>query len=145
MNLGELMGIWPMLLLGLFIPFLARLEGVPAHGHQWLTSYLPGFGGVGLICIFNLLPLLVVALFALPNWRHPGFRFYASALTCYWYLLVMHGRVDLASDAQASFALVFIPMRAMRFAIIGGLCGMVIDVTQNRLKRSPCLEKIDVI
>lgn len=99
-------------LLGIMLPYLARVPGMLVGGSQWLSSYLAGgVSGMFLLAFFNLpvwgsllglsflvrkpSPLVLPAIF--------GFGFVAYA----------HAGLDLGADAQAAVALIFIPLYAL--------------------------------
>ena len=105
-----------LVLVGVSIPYLARIPGAFVRGTDWATSYLSaGFPGFVFIQSFNSLAwgsLLALSFLV----RKPS-PLVAPSLTGLGFVAVAHARLDLAADAQNSVAVAFIPVYA--FPIIG--------------------------
>ncbi|MFM1988515.1 MAG: hypothetical protein RJA99_1472 [Pseudomonadota bacterium] len=111
-----------VLLCGVALPYLARLPG----GSSWLKQYTDiGIEGWFFFGAFNAIAwgaMLIVSA----AYRHPV-SLLAPAVPGFGFLAWAHGTLDLASDAQASIALVFIPVLALVPISVGGLLGYAID------------------
>ena len=108
----------------LAMPLLCRMPG----GSAWVGQYLPDeghrIGGMLLFCAFAMIPAVLVfcaGLLSKPPFHFPVLISTLVALTMlgYWH----HG-LDLAADAQAAIALVFIPIYAAGLALVGALVGL---------------------
>lgn len=115
-----------IIVLGIAMPYLARLPGVATHGSSWLTSYfgngLPAllfFGAFNAICWGAAL----LATVGLRHVRSAWFPAVAALGSSAW----MHSTVDLAADAQAALALVFIPFMTLPFTATGWIIGYFYD------------------
>lgn len=125
---------WPLLLilvLGLVLPYLARIPGIPRHGMDWFLSYLPSLVAVLFFGVFNLIPLAALFLLRIiiPNRSLP---FYMATLLSYGFMFWAHATLDLASDAQAAIALFFIPIYASGLVVAGWVIGWVIGLCLQR-------------
>lgn len=114
-------GIKLTLLFGFFLPYLARLPGIPRHGSQWFWSYLPSMKAFILIGVFNaiLLLVLLVLYFIGKRYQKSTIPFRCAAISAYIFLFFMHANLDLAADAQAGVAVLFIPVLAVPVALAG--------------------------
>jgi hypothetical protein len=108
----------------LAMPFLCRIP----RGGTWVAQYLPDEGhlisGMLFFGAFALVPAVLVfcaGLISKPPFYLPVVISTLVALTMlgYW-----HHDNDLAADAQAAISLIFIPIYAGGFALIGGLIGL---------------------
>src|SRR6476659_3659337 len=93
---------------GILMPYLARIPGTLSRGSSWLTSYLGGgiggflfFGGFKAIVWRTLIGLSYLV-------RKPS-PLIVPSVAGFGFLAYAHAHLDLASDAQAAVALVFIP------------------------------------
>jgi hypothetical protein len=112
--------------IGILLPYLARLPGVARHGSTWLTSYFPSFGAMVFLGVFNLLP--VATLFALRRLdKNRDVPVRVAAFLAYLFLFYNHAVLNLAADAQAAIALIFIPVAAVPVALIGYGCGLLCE------------------
>jgi hypothetical protein len=107
-------------IVGLALPYLARLPGCVVKGGGWLYQYLePGLGGALLIEAFNLVAIGAaagsVALF------HKRGLWLLPTILGYGFLAFAHGTIDLASSSTAAIALVFIPFVSLPFFAVGAL------------------------
>ena len=108
--------------LGLLIPFLARLPIVPFRGWEWLTDYMPGWEGLLFFSAFNLVPATALFVAGIASKRAPlAFWFALAAMA--GFLLWAHGGIDLRSSSTAAIALIFIPMYAVAAVAVGWLLG----------------------
>lgn len=117
---------WVIVVLGIAMPYLARLPGIATHGSSWLTSYFGNgllaflfFGAFNAICWGTAL----LATMGLRNPRSAWFPVIAALGSSAW----MHSTIDLAADAQAAIALVFIPFLTLPFTATGWIIGYYYD------------------
>jgi hypothetical protein len=111
-----------IVLVGILVPYVARLPG----GTEWLQQYTnSGFGGLLLLSAFNAIAW--GALLAVSRWYQNPVSLLPSVLCGYGFLAWAHYSLDLASDAQAAIALVFIPVYALGPIAIGAVIGYVAD------------------
>ncbi len=105
--------------IGVFVPLLARLPGVPWRGLDWFTDYFPGLGGTVLFTsVFNLIPAMALYGVGKASKRAPlAFWFALAALV--GFLLWFHGTMNLRSSSTAALGLMFIPLYAVG-AVLGG-------------------------
>lgn len=117
---------WIIAILGILMPYLARLPGIPAHGTGWLTSYFgdtfwaPLFFG-----LFNAVAW-VPAVLATLTFRHASSAWYPAVgalASSAW----LHSLVDLSADAQAAIALVVLPFYTLPFTATGWIIGYFVD------------------
>ena len=118
---------WLILIFGILMPYLARLPGIPEHGIGWLLSYF----GSGIFAIlffqaFNMILVGVVWLFT-RNLKQPLLALWPAVLG-YALPFYFHATLDLAADAQAAIALIFIPI----FGIPGAALGYGIATWQQK-------------
>lgn len=124
------------LLACVMLPWIARLP----KGWDWVAQYIPDQEHLGsgllLFGAFSLLPGIVAACMALLS--KP--LFYLPVLTATLFALgflgYAHYHLDLAADAQAAIALLFIPMYASALALLGGLIGWGIQILVCRLSHT---------
>jgi hypothetical protein len=104
-------------MIGVLLPYLARIPGAWVRGPGWFTSYLPNWWGVLFFGAFNAVAWgsLLGASFLL---QKPPSLLLPAALG-FGFLAFAHGVVDLGADAQAAIALVFIPIYAVPLIGIG--------------------------
>lgn len=113
---------WAVVAVGLVLPYLARLPG----GLDWLAQYTAGgLGGALLLSGFNAIAWGAIVAISVA-YRHAA-SVLAPALAGFVPLAWAHASLDLASDAQAAIALVFIPVYALLPIAVGGVVGGVID------------------
>jgi hypothetical protein len=115
-------GIWAVISC-LAMPFLCRIP----RGGKWVAQYLPDEGNLisgmlflGAFAFFPVVLVFCAGLISKPPFYLPVVISTLVALTMlgYW-----HHDNDLAADAQAAISLIFIPIYAGAFALIGGLIG----------------------
>ena len=116
-----------IVVLGVLLPFLARLPG----GLEWLEQYTDGgVEGVLFLSAFNA-PVWLGLLALTFVYRRPASLLIPCALT-FGFLAVAHFSMDLASNAQAAVGLVFIPVLAVPFLVVGGVVGSIVDRIRTR-------------
>ena len=113
---------WLVVLVGIALPYLARLPG----GVDWLRQYTDaGLDGALLLGGFNAIAWGAVLGISFA-YRHAA-SVLAPAVAGFGALAWAHATLDLASDAQAPIALVFLPVYALLPIAIGGVVGYAID------------------
>lgn len=114
-------------IIGVLLPYIARIP----RGLAWLQQYTDiEPGGYLFLGAFNAVAWgsLVALSFV---FRRPG----PLSIPCafgFGFIAWAHYNLDLASDAQAAIALIFIPIYALVPIAIGAVIGYVLD---QRLKR----------
>lgn len=111
-----------VMLVGILLPYAARLP----HGLGWLRQYTDNGLGAGLFLgAFNAIAwgaIIAVSLL----YKRPS-SVWAPALLGFGFLAFAHYSLDLAADAQAAIALVFIPIYALVPIVIGAIIGYFMD------------------
>lgn len=111
-----------VVLVGLVLPYAARLP----RGLDWLRQYTDvGPAGWLFFGAFNAVAWLAI-LGATFLYRRPV-SVLAPAVAGFGFLAWAHATLDLASDAQAAIALVFIPLYALVPIAVGAVVGLVLD------------------
>lgn len=106
---------------GLVLPYLSRIPGELQGRRGWLAQYLSGgVGGVLLLELFNVIAVGVAVL--LTARYHRRLLWLLSVVPGYAFLWVAHSSLNLAGDAQAAVALVFIPLFSL---VIFGPCALL--------------------
>jgi hypothetical protein len=117
---------------GILLPYVARIPGALIHGATWLTSY---FGSEWWAIFF-------FGAFDALTWGSiiAATRSYQHVRSCWFPAvfgfalpLVAHTVVDLSADAQAAIALVIIPVYSLVGVVIGWLLGLWYDRRVTRL------------
>ena len=111
-----------VVVIGVLLPFAARLPG----GLDWMGQYLQG--GVGLLLFvsgFNAIAWGAIIVCSLA-YKRPA-SLVLPALFGFAFLAWGHYQVDLRADAQASLALIFLPIYALLPIAIGGVLGYLLD------------------
>jgi hypothetical protein len=109
-------------IVGILLPYVVRIPG----GSAWVRQYTAaGLGGFLFFEAFNAIAWgsLIGLSFLI---RRPLLLLVPCGLG-FGYLAWAHATLDLAADAQAAIALVFIPFYALRPIAIGGVVGFVLD------------------
>jgi hypothetical protein len=113
-----------VMLVGILLPYAARLP----HGISWLQQYTDnGIGGGLFLSAFNAIAwgaIIAVSLL----YKRPS-SLWAPTLLGFGFLAFAHYSLDLAADAQAAVALVFIPIYALVPIAIGAIVGYFMDRT----------------
>ena len=117
-----------IIIVGILLPYLARIPG----GTEWVEQYMwLDLGGFLFTAAFNAIAW--GALLALTFlYRHAASMFFPCGLG-FVFLAWAHYTLDLAADAQASIALIFIPIYSLVPTGVGALIGLVID---RRVRRA---------
>jgi uncharacterized membrane protein len=109
-------------LVGLLLPYAARLP----RGSEWLDQYTDiGLWGWLFFGAFNASAwgsVLAVSLL----YRRPA-SLLAPSLLGFGFLAWAHYSLDLAADAQAAIALIFIPVFALVPIFVGAAIGYFLD------------------
>lgn len=105
---------------GVLLPYAARIP----LGVDWVRQYTSGgLGGFVLLQAFNAIAwgslLALTSVIRRPAWL------LIPCLAGFCFLAWAHAGLDLAADAQAAIALVFIPIYALAPIGIGGLVAAV--------------------
>ena len=114
-----------LVVVGMSLPYLARLPGTFTRGSQWLVSYVgPGIGFFMFLQTFNSLVwgMLYAASFKV---RRPLVLLLPS-LAGFGSLAYFHAQLDLAADAQMGVALVFIPVYSAGIAALALLTSIAV-------------------
>jgi hypothetical protein len=109
-------------ILGILFPYIARLPG----GTAWVSQYTGnGVGAFMLLGAFNAVAWgSMIALSFL--FRRPASLLF-PCVAGFTFLAWAHYKLDLAADAQAAVALVFIPVFALLPIAVGGVFGYFFD------------------
>lgn len=111
-----------VILLGMALPYLARLPG----DLDWLGQYTDtSVGGWIFLGAFNAIAwgsILGISLL----YRCPQSLLLPSVLG-FGYLAWAHYSLDLAADAQAALGIIFIPIYALLPILVGGAAGYALD------------------
>lgn len=107
---------------GILLPYLVRLP----RGGAWVAQYTDvSLGGLLFFSAFNAIAWGSIILLSF-RFRRPG-PLLLPWLAGFAFLGWAHHSLDLAADAQAAIALVFIPIYALLPIAIGGALGIVVD------------------
>lgn len=115
-----------VVLVGILLPYAARIPGTFTHGSGWLTSYWGfGPGAVLFLSAFNAICWASI-LAATFSYRSPRSVWFPPVLG-FGLPTFAHANLDLNADAQAAIALVFIPIYALPLVFAGCLLGLWFD------------------
>jgi hypothetical protein len=120
-----------VVLIGILLPYLARIPGVFLHGANWFTSYLgSGLDAFVLLGVCNALcwGAILAASF---TYRHARSVWFPAVLG-FGFLALSHAFLDLSSNSTAAISLIFIPIFSLPLVIVGWLAGLWYD---RRLSR----------
>lgn len=127
-----------VVVIGILLPYLARIPGAILYGPEWLTSY---FGDPGhrlfatlFFGAFNAIAWGSVLLTTM-TYRSPHATWF-PAMFGFGFLALVHGIYDLTSDAQAAIGLIFIPIYSLPFVLVGWLLGLGLDWFWQRRARN---------
>lgn len=121
-----------VVLIGIALPYLARLPGTLSAGPGWLIAYLtPGFGAFSLLTALNAVTwgaILIgtVALRSVPAVSVAAVVGFALPACC-------HARLDLASSDSAVVGWFLIPVYSLPLVGLGGLLGLLVDGVSRRM------------
>ncbi|WP_252275321.1 hypothetical protein [Pseudomonas subflava] len=111
-----------VILLGVALPYLARLPGGP----DWLGQYTDtSVGGWIFLGAFNAIAwgsILGISLL-----YHCPQPLLLPSVLGFGYLAWAHYSLDLAADAQAALGIIFIPIYALLPILAGGAAGYALD------------------
>lgn len=111
-----------VILVGLVLPYAARVP----RGLQWLEQYTQaGLGAWLFLSAFNAIAWVALLAVSL-TYQRPS-SLLAPSLLGFGFLAWAHYSLDLAADAQAAIALVFIPIYALGPLLVGAAIGFVLD------------------
>lgn len=112
-----------IIVVGVLLPFLARIPGALIEGKSWFTSYFDGgFGGVAFIIGLHVLcwGSILLATFSYKQttavWFPAVFGFAFAGLS--------HAFLNLNSSSTAALGLVAIPLLSVPVVLIGWLLGL---------------------
>lgn len=107
-----------VVVVGVLLPYAARLP----RGAEWLQQYTDtGLAGSLLFGAFNAIALGAILAVSLP-YRRP-LSLLAPFLAGFELLAWAHYSLDLAADAQAAIALIFVPFVALAPVLVGAASG----------------------
>jgi len=115
-----------IVVVGVLLPYAARLPGVLTRGPEWLWSYFgEGLGAVLLFGAFNAIcwGAILAASYTYSNPHAVWF----PAIPGFVFLAFMHVSLDLSADAQAAIALLLIPMFSLPLVFVGWMAGKWFD------------------
>jgi hypothetical protein len=115
-------------LIGIALPYLARVP----RGAHWLDQYIDG--GLGSILFFQAFNVIAWGSLILVSFAYRrAISLLVPAIPTFGFEAWAHYSLDLTADAQASIALVMIPVFAVPLVAISGLLGYLFD----RILRRP--------
>lgn len=116
-------------IVGILLPYIARLPG----GTAWVSQYSGnGVGAFILLGAFNAIAW--GSMVALSFLYHRPASLLFPCVAGFAFLAWAHYNLDLAADAQAAVALVFIPVFALLPIAVGGVLGYFFDRYATRRK-----------
>lgn len=124
-----------IVIVGILLPYAARVPGIALKGAEWFTSYLPDtLAAFMFFSAWNAVSWgsILAVTFAYRNPRSAWF----PAVLGFASLIYGHATLDLSSDAQAAIGLIFIPIYSLPLVLIGWLIGFIFDRTVFR--KGPC-------
>lgn len=110
---------------GIALPYVARLPGVFVRGPEWLTSYAGSGPGAVLFFALTAINWGAVVLGTLAYRAIPAVV--VAALVGFAWPAYQHATLDLASDAQAAAGLVAIPVNSLPLVGLGWVLGFWVD------------------
>ncbi len=116
---------WLIVVVGILLPYAARIPGMIAHGPSWFTSYVAGWQLMAFIASFNV-ACWVAVLVSTFFYRHVQSVWF-PVLLGFGSLAYQHATLDLAADAQAAIGLIFIPFFSLPYVAAGALIGLAFD------------------
>ena len=122
-------------LVGVALPYLARVPGTFVHGPEWLTSYLGS--GPGAVLFFGAANAINWGAIVLGSLAYRGIAaVVVAALVGFALPAYRHATLDLGSDAQAAIALIAIPVYSLPLVGLGWVLGFWVDDLSGA-RRSP--------
>ena len=113
--------LFTVVAVGVILPYIVHLPGIPGHGMAWFDAYF-----VGHAFVLNLLPVLTLVVLRGTGPR-PGTAFRCAVWFTYGFLGFFHSIVDLSADAMMGVALFTIPVLALPVALIGYVVGLAAE------------------
>jgi len=115
--------------IGIILPYMARLPG----GVTWLQQYTDtSISGFLLLQLFN--SITWGSILILSNFYKRSEVLLIPVMFGFGFSAISHYSIDLAADAQASLALIFIPIFSIVPVAIGGGIGLLIEWLLKRNK-----------
>jgi hypothetical protein len=112
-----------VVVIGILLPFLARIPGALIHGKSWFNAYFDsGLGGLAFISGLQALCWGAVLLASL-SYRKPSSIWFPGALG-FGFAAIGHGTLDLESGSTAALGLIAIPILSLPVVLIGWLVGL---------------------
>jgi hypothetical protein len=115
-----------IVVVGILLPYLARIPGVFVKGADWFTSYLDG--GIGGFLFFGVFEAICWGsiLGASFSYRHSRSVWF-PAIFGFIFPALGNAFLDLSSSSTAAVALVFIPIYSLPLMVVGWLIGLWFD------------------
>jgi hypothetical protein len=117
-----------IVIVGILLPYAARVPGLALKGTKWFTSYIPDtlaafmfFSACNAVCWASILAVTLA-------YRNPRSAWF-PAVFGFAFPLYGHATLDLSSDAQAAIGLILIPIYSLPLVLVGGLIGFLFDQT----------------
>lgn len=115
-----------IVVVGILLPYSARLPGVLTRGPDWLWSYLGNeFIAALFFGLFNAISWGAV-LMATYSYCNPHAAWF-PAVPAFVFLAANHAFLDLSSDPQAALGLLFIPIYSLPLVLVGWYAGKWFD------------------
>lgn len=111
-----------LVLLGLLLPYLARLPG----GSDWLAQYADA-GVAGALFLSALNAIAWGSLLAISFLYRKPLSLLVAALPAFLFLTWAHYSLDLSADAQSALGIVVLPVYALLPVLVGGISGYLLD------------------
>jgi len=118
-----------LIVVGVVLPYLARIPGALVHGADWFLAYVePDLGGHLFLQAFNALAWGTVVTVSFLTSRRSVI--WPTAGAAFGLVAFGHATLDLAGSSTAAVAVVFIPIYAVPFAtaaaVLAALIGTLI-------------------
>jgi ACR3 family arsenite efflux pump ArsB len=112
-----------VIVVGILLPYLARIPGAFIKGKSWFTSYFDGgIGGTAFICVLQALCWGSILLASL-KYQHPS-TIWFPAVFGFVGVAIAHACLNLSSSSTAAIGLVAIPLLSVPLVLIGWLVGL---------------------
>jgi hypothetical protein len=112
-----------IILIGILLPFIARIPGVFIKGKSWFTCYFDGgIGGVAFIAGLQSLCWGSILLSSF-TYRQPSALWFPAALG-FAFVALAHAFLDLNSSSTAAIGLAAIPVMSLPIILIGWMLGL---------------------
>ncbi len=114
-----------IVLVGVVLPYAARIPGMITQGLGWFTSYWNGWHAFLFFGLFNAVCWGSILLATL-TYRDVRSVWYPAvigfAMPAWW-----HATLDLSSSSTSAIGLMFIPIMALPYVGVGWLVGLAFD------------------